>query len=374
MKLSWLDLRSIEKVDPKILTDSLNYDINGVVFNASDPLIDCYNSIFRIAFVNSEEEIEKCSNFTDVLLFDYTWYSQIKILKEKYNIQAEIGFFIHVTDDQTLQIACDIARTEKWAIIHFKDPTKIPLEIVLASADNTDGKIITVVQDIEEAEIVLGVLEKGSHGVMLAHQESSGSIEIEKLGQLCKKVNNVEKVALEELEVTKISHIGMGERACVDTCSNFAKDEGLLIGSYSQGMILVSSETHPLPYMPTRPFRVNAGAIHSYAISSVSQTNYLSELGSGHKVLAVNCDGKARELVVGRIKIEVRPLLSIDAVSQSGIPVNVIVQDDWHVRVLGPGAKVLNVTELKPGDKVMGQTAPSGRHVGFPVKETCIEK
>ena len=32
-------------------------------------------------------------------------------------------------------------------------------------------------------------------------------------------------------------------------------------------MILCVSETHPLPYMPTRPFRVNAGAIHSYTLA-----------------------------------------------------------------------------------------------------------
>ncbi|NEN96829.1 MAG: 3-dehydroquinate synthase II family protein [Moorea sp. SIO3I7] len=370
MKLSWLDLRSFNDVDYKALCGSLNSDINGVVVDSSSPVMDCHDSVSRIAFVDSPEEADGCIEKADIVLFDHSWYSEITTQPETYKSQAEIGFFVHVTDDETLQTACKIARQEKWAVIYFKDPTKIPLEIVLASADNTDGQIITVVKDIEEAEIVLGVLEKGSHGVMLT---PNGIIDARELGQLCRKANNLE-VSLEELEVTKISHIGMGERACVDTCSNFAKDEGILIGSYSQGMILVSSETHPLPYMPTRPFRVNAGAIHSYLVSSVSQTNYLSELSSGHKVLGVNCDGKAREIVVGRMKIEVRPLLSIDAVSQSGIPVNVIVQDDWHVRVLGPGGKVLNVTELKPGDKLLGHTAPSGRHVGLPVKESCLEK
>jgi 3-amino-4-hydroxybenzoic acid synthase len=371
MKISWLDLRSADEFDSKIFDRSIDSDINGVVFDGAKYLNNALNdsAADRIALVNSEKEAEVCRESADILLFDSSWYSQISSLKQKYNSQTEIGFFIDVIDDRTLQTACRIARAEKWAVIHFKDPTKIPLEIVLASADNSDGKIITVVKDIEEAEIVLGVLEKGSHGVMLTPAVST---DIKQLGQICRKAN-IAEVPLEELKVTKISHIGMGERACVDTCSNFAKDEGMLIGSYSQGMILLSSETHPLPYMPTRPFRVNAGAIHSYALSGVNQTNYLSELASGHKVLAVNCDGKAREVVVGRVKIEVRPLLSIDAVSQSGVPVNVIVQDDWHVRVLGTEAKVLNVTELKPGDKLLGHTAPSGRHVGFPVEESCIE-
>ena len=370
MKLSWLDIRTLGGMDSAVMTESLSSDINGIVFDDTKVVSDALSNVNRIAFVQEPEQAEKCIDFADVLIFDSFWFNEISTLREKYAVKADIGFFVDVKDDKTLRVACDIARTEKWVVIHFKDPTKIPLEIVIASADNSDGKIITVVKDIEEAEIVLGVLEKGSHGVMLTPKSIA---DVKQIGDICRKAKHVE-VPLEELEVTKVSHIGMGERACVDTCSNFTKDEGMLIGSYSQGMILVCSETHPLPYMPTRPFRVNAGAIHSYALSEVSNTNYLSELSSGHKILAVDCNGKARELVVGRIKIEVRPLLSIDAVSKSGNSVNLIVQDDWHVRVLGPGAKVLNVTELKSGDKLLGYTAPSGRHVGLPVHESCIEK
>src|SRR2546428_7598838 len=52
--------------------------------------------------------------------------------------------------------------------------------------------------------------------------------------------------------------------------------------------------SHPLPYMPTRPFRVNAGAIHSYTLSKDSRTNYLSELRAGSKVLAVDIKGQTR--------------------------------------------------------------------------------
>ena len=51
---------------------------------------------------------------------------------------------------------------------------------------------------------------------------------------------------------------GTGDRVCVDTCSNFFRDEGLLVGAFGGGFLLCCSETHPLPYMPTRPFRVNS--------------------------------------------------------------------------------------------------------------------
>jgi 3-amino-4-hydroxybenzoic acid synthase len=139
-------------------------------------------------------------------------------------------------------------------------------------------------------------------------------------------------------------------------------------------MILCVSETHPLPYMPTRPFRVNAGAIMSYTLADHEHTRYLSELEAGGTVLAVGADGRTRRVTVGRVKIESRPLLSVDAVAGSGERVNLIVQEDWHVRVLGPGATVLNSTELRPGDEVLGYLPGRQRHVGYPIDELCYEQ
>ena len=126
--------------------------------------------------------------------------------------------------------------------------------------------------------------------------------------------------------------------------------------------------------MPTRPFRVNAGALHSYVLGPDNRTNYLSELGSGSTVLAVDAKGRTRLVTVGRAKIESRPLLTIDAVAPDGTAVNLIVQDDWHVRVLGPGGAVLNVTELRPGDELLGYLATDDRHVGYPIDEFCLEQ
>jgi 3-amino-4-hydroxybenzoic acid synthase len=44
------------------------------------------------------------------------------------------------------------------------------------------------------------------------------------------------------------------------------------------------------------------------------------------------------------------------------------------VRVLGPGGKVLNITELKPGEIVLGYKASRSRHVGMAVDEYCLEQ
>jgi len=182
-----------------------------------------------------------------------------------------------------------------------------------------------------------------------------------------------EQLELAELTVTAVTHVGMGERACVDTCSYLRQDEGILVGSSSKGMILCVSETHPLPYMPTRPFRVNAGAIHSYTLAPHGRTTYLSELKAGRKVLAVDVKGAARVVTVGRVKIESRPLICVEAVAPDGREVNLFLQDDWHVRVFGAGGAVLHSTELKPGDCLLGHLPTADRHVGYAIDEFCLE-
>ena len=49
------------------------------------------------------------------------------------------------------------------------------------------------------------------------------------------------------------------------------------------------------------------------------------------------------------------------------------MQDDWHVRIFSAAGQPLNITELEPGDTVLGHVARPGRHVGLPVDETIRE-
>ncbi|MBW4721029.1 3-dehydroquinate synthase II family protein [Saccharothrix obliqua] len=276
--------------------------------------------------------------------------------------------FVEVRDDPTLRLACDAAVRLEHTVVSFTDPTKIPLEIVIAAADRSPGRLVTVVADLEEAAVVLEVLEHGSDGVLLAPRDAADVFGLARLLEA-----TTPPLTLTTLVVDGIAHNGLGDRVCVDTCSHFREDEGILVGSYSSGFILCCSETHPLPYMPTRPFRVNAGALHSYVLGPDNRTNYLSELRSGSTVLAVDSAGRTRKLTVGRAKLESRPILTITAHSPEGVEVSLTVQDDWHVRVLGPGGKVLNVTELRPGDELLGHIATDQRHVGIPIGEFCKE-
>lgn len=282
--------------------------------------------------------------------------------------RTPVAGFVDVRDDRTLQLSCVGAMALPYTVIHFADPTKIPLEIVLAAAESADGKLVTVVGDLEEAAIVFDVLERGSDGILFTPR---GADDVFALARLLEATTP--QLELSTLTVESIRHVGLGDRVCVDTCSHFEEDEGILVGSYSSGFVLCCSETHPLPYMPTRPFRVNAGALHSYTLGPDNRTSYLSEVGSGSALLAVGADGRTRRVVVGRAKLESRPLLEIRTHAEDGRLVSLTVQDDWHVRVLGPGGKVLNVTELQTGDELLGYLAQDKRHVGLPIGEFCKE-
>jgi 3-amino-4-hydroxybenzoic acid synthase len=366
VKLCWLDVRAVRSGLDAILEEAVHQRIDAVVAADPDVLCDLPPTIRKVLLPPPGELPEQLDG-VDVLLLgpDEALPGPLAAARPK----VELGRYVEIVDRPTLDLACAAARAERWSVLEFRDPTKIPLEIVLAAASGAPGSTITAVADVEEARIVFGVLEHGCDGVLLAPRAVGDATALKAAA-----ATQPGTIELVELEVVRTQHVGMGDRACVDTCSHLREDEGILVGSNSKGMILCVSETHPLPYMPTRPFRVNAGAIHSYTLAEHGRTSYLSELTSGGTVLAVDVKGQTRTVTVGRVKIETRPLLSIDAVAPSGQRVNLILQDDWHVRVLGPNGKVCNSTELRAGDRVLGYLPTADRHVGYPIDEFCLER
>jgi 3-amino-4-hydroxybenzoic acid synthase len=291
------------------------------------------------------------------------------LIASRLKLSDREGILIEVDNKERLEEACAAVRAGLLTVIRFKDPTKIPLEIVLAAGSRRGAKIMTFVSDLDEASVVMSVLEYGPDGVIMTPRSVA---DVEGLARLCTPKRP--HLALKEFSVTEIVNAGTGDRVCVDTCSNFLPDEGMLVGAFGGGFLLCCSETHPLPYMPTRPFRVNAGAVSSYVLSSLERTNYLSELCQGDTVTGVRVSGETRPLVVGRVKIETRPLLLVKARSQDGDAASIMLQNDWHVRMLGPGGLVHNITELKAGSVLLGYSAARSRHVGMAVDEYCLEK
>ena len=378
-KICWLDLRGSGPLTVALVAEAVQQSIDGIVSDRVEDFDGLPPTVTRVLWLDraamgadtDPTAIDPTVidlNGVDVAVVEPDLAGLIGPLSATWPA-VEFGRLADVVDAASLEQACEWAATDPWTVLRFADTTRIPLEIVLAAAANAKGQTISVVGDPDEAEVVFGVLEHGPGGVLMA----AGAIgQITRLKAAAQP--RTADVGLTELEIVAVAHVGMGERACVDTCTYLRPDEGILVGSHSKGMVLCVSETHPLPYMPTRPFRVNAGALMSYTLATPERTQYLSELRSGSRLLAVDVDGHTRPVTVGRVKIETRPLLSIDAVGPGGQPVNLIVQDDWHVRVLGPGGAVLNSTTLKPGDRVLGYLPTKDRHVGFPIDEFCYEQ
>ena len=134
---------------------------------------------------------------------------------------------------------------------------------------------------------------------------------IKKIARLVKEASP--PVTLTTARITRLKPLGMGDRVCVDTCSNLGLGEGMLVGNSSGGLFLVHAESLENPYVAPRPFRVNAGPVHAYIRVTGDKTRYLGELAAGDEVLVVNHQGRTTPAVVGRVKVERRPLMLVAA-------------------------------------------------------------
>ena len=268
-------------------------------------------------------------------------------------------------DQETAIKAAELS--SDYLIIHCTDWKVIPLENLIAKTRGK-SKLLAEVSSSKEAKLALETLELGADGVVL---KTSNLDELTETAVIAKK--KAPKVELVPAKVVKLKEIGTGARICVDTCDLMKPGEGILVGCQSSGLFLVQAEVHESPYVETRPFRVNAGPISLYTLSSPTRTRYLSELKAGDEVLIVDREGKVRSTNVARVKIEWRPMILIEA-EHGGKRIKTIVQNAETVRlVTEEGSK--SIAKLKTGDKLLAHVVEGGRHFGTLVKEeTVIER
>jgi 3-dehydroquinate synthase class II len=256
-----------------------------------------------------------------------------------------------------------------YGIVELKDETNIPLELLIAWLRHLPVKLLKQVDSAGEGIVALRTLESGADGFVL---RPSAPEDLARAAAIIRRPPALDVVRC-VWEVTRAVPIGSGHRVCVDTVSLLARTEGILVGSTCAAFVLMCSETHPLPYMPLRPFRVNAGAVHSYVLAPRDRTHYLSEVEAGAPCLVVDTGGGSREVTVGRAKVECRPLRLI-AFGDGESEGSVVVQDDWHVRIMGAEGEALHVTDCGPGTRLLGWRAPGARHCGIPIAESLCER
>ena len=253
---------------------------------------------------------------------------------------------------------------KKKVILQCSDWTIIPLENLIAKG----ADVIAQVRNLEEMETAFGILEKGVRHVVY-HAEDI--IELKKVLSWFR--SRGDRTALQIAEVIKVKPVGMGDRVCVDTCTSMGMGQGMLVGNSSNALFLIHSESISNPYVSPRPFRVNAGPVHSYTRVPGGKTRYLSELSAGDQVLIVDFNGNTTTGIVGRLKIEKRPLMLVKAVA-GGKEMTTIVQNAETIRLTDPEGNAISVVNLSPGDKILVAMEEGGRHFGMKIEESITEK
>ncbi|WP_018123683.1 3-dehydroquinate synthase II family protein [Desulfovibrio oxyclinae] len=240
----------------------------------------------------------------------------------------------------------------------------IPVENILAQVPD----VALEVESLERARLAAGILERGAETIVVLPEAAADLKDI--VSELKLAQGTVE---LAPATITRIASAGLGHRVCVDTISILKKGQGMLVGNSSAFTFLVHAETESNPYVAARPFRINAGAVHAYCKMPGDRTNYLEELSSGNDVLIVGADGQTGLATVGRCKTEVRPMLLIEAETESGAKGQVFLQNAETIRVVSESGEPVSVVTLKEGDRILAATDEAGRHFGMRVKEEIKE-
>jgi 3-dehydroquinate synthase II len=293
--------------------------------------------------------------------------ADLKKLKELKKKKLATCGYVEIHSKAHERLAALEAKVADSVIIVGADWTIIPMENLIAELQKKKSKIIAGVKNAKEAKVAFETLEVGTDGVLL---HTSNVNEIKRTAKLLESAG---KLPLAIAKVSKIKPLSMGDRVCIDTASLLRVGEGMLIGSQANGLFLVHSETLETEYVSARPFRVNAGAVHAYVLAPNMKTKYLSELKAGDEVLAIDKRGNTRSVIVGRVKIEKRPLMLVEA-RVGRKTYKTLLQNAETITLLKKTGRPISIAKLKKGDEILIHTKDAARHFGMEVEESIIEK
>ena len=243
----------------------------------------------------------------------------------------------------------------------------IPVENLLAQSDSVLAEAAT----LDEARLAAGILERGVAGIIVSREAVA---DLKTIVAQCKMAQGREELL--PAVITRVESVGLGHRVCADTLSILRKGQGMLVGNSSAFTFLVHAETERNEYVAARPFRVNAGAVHAYVRLPGDKTTYLGEFKAGQEVLIVDANGETSLATLGRVKIEVRPMLLIEAQvkTEDGVKTGaVFLQNAETIRLTTPGGEPVSVVGLKPGDTILCRLDEAGRHFGMRISEDIRE-
>jgi 3-dehydroquinate synthase II len=337
-------------------------DINGFLSNMRrsnvkllylDPRL-VVGTDFKTIYPSDQADIVICETIEEL--------RRIKVLNKSCGFAKKV-----YSNDDLDEIVTASAIGPDLVIIEATDWKIIPLENIIARLHKSGTKIYTTANSVDEVRTMFSVLELGTDGVIFTTNDEN---QVSKLGSFLENVN----FPLQAARIVEIKDVGPGERVCIDTASMLKTGEGLLVGSKANFLFLIHNESVGSSFTSPRPFRVNAGAVYCYTLLPDGKTKYLSEVESGAEVLVVNKEGVSRQVVVGRSKIETRPLRLIKA-EINGELGSIILQNAETIRVVTKEGSLVSVTDLKVGNEILAHILrQAGRHFGMEVDEYILEK
>lgn len=278
-----------------------------------------------------------------------------------------VGRRIVVADADDQDRVRELAGEVELVCVATEDWTVIPLENMIGWFQGTGTALLAEVDDAEAAKLALGALEVGVDGLVVTATDRATLREIADVRDA-----QTPGVDLDVATISAIEPVDAGDRVCVDTVRVMTVGDGMLVGSQAGALFFVHSETLDTDYVSSRPFRVNAGPVHAYILTPDGSTRYLSELSAGDEVLVVDAKGRTRPATVGRVKIEERPLLLVEA-DVGGATASTMIQNAETVALMTPDGP-RSVVDLEVGDEVLVRVGEEGRHFGVAVEESIVER
>jgi len=367
----WIDCREPRRWQSRkeLYTAALESGARGAIVRPGD--LKKARALGKLELISASEEADvvlietKSAQKLPAELKDSEELTRIMELKKKG--RRTCGY-VEIAGKRFERLAALEAGAADFIVVVGKDWEIIPLENLIAELQKEDVKILAGVKTAEQARTAFETLEIGVDGVLL----QTGDVNtIKKVSRLV--AGGVERLGLKAARIRTVRPVAMGDRVCIDTASLLQIGEGMLIGSQANGLFLVHSETLESEYVASRPFRVNAGAVHAYVLVPGGKTMYLSDLKAGDEVLAVDREGNTRTVVVGRVKIEKRPLMLIEAETEGKV-YKTLLQNAETINLVGKDGRPISVSRLKSGDEVLLYTKDVGRHFGMEVEESLIER
>ncbi len=296
-------------------------------------------------------------------------FSPILLREGRFEFDGqEVGRLVTIQRPEDERAARALRGAAKHVVVRATDWKIIPFENLIAAFQGSGTRLLAEVHSADEARLFFETMEVGVDGILL---RPSSPRDVAAVRALVESAGGT--VPLVSARVTSLRSVGLGDRVCVDTCSLLKDGEGMLVGNASSGMFLVHAETIESGYVAARPFRVNAGPVHAYILLPDGKTRYLSELRAGDEVLVADAQGRTRSAIVGRVKIERRPLLLVEA-EAAGSRHTTLVQNAETIRFVTPKGEAVSVSALRAGDEILLHLEEGGRHFGMRIHETITER